>query len=134
MCRSTEEEAINSFPESQERLHRGGHFRTLMPRNSQETKKRAGFCRKAAAHPQPWGAEGAAPVSGCRMEREVERGKERLLDRLMKDLFAMLRKWDFILTVTTLKNYNKGRSIIKFAITTEEEAGLAGLQGKEPGD
>lgn len=65
---------------------------------------------------------------------EVERCKERLLDQLMKDLFAMLRKWDFILTVITLKNYNKGRSINKFTITTEVEAGLAGLQGKEPGD
>lgn len=65
---------------------------------------------------------------------EVERCKERLLYQLMKDLFAMLRKWGFILTVITLKNYNKGRSIIKYFITTEEEAGLSGLQGKEPGD
>lgn len=39
-------------------------FRTLMLRNSQQTK-RAGFCRKAA---QPWGAEGAAPVWSCRGE------------------------------------------------------------------
>lgn len=48
----------------------------------------------------------------------MERCKKRLLDQLMKDLFAMLRKWNFILTIITLKNYNKERSIIKFTITT----------------
>lgn len=94
-------------------------FRTLMLRNCQGTEKRVGFCRKAA-HPQPWGAEGAAPVSGAEGKGggEVERCKKRLLDQLMKDLLAMLRKWNFILTIITLKNYNKGRSIIKFTITT----------------
>lgn len=54
----------------------------------------------------------------CPLFRAAEvKGMERLLDQLMKDLFAILRSWDFILTVGGVtEGLQCGRSIIEWTV------------------